>query len=549
MKDIMLDYYLITSKNYFIVNYTMKKIAILLILFFLFTLSVSCVLAQTNMNDLESCFAYYDYGKIHANLAAEKNSYTQGEIVKIQGTIVNSNKFPLVGVVLYAHLKRENKTATFSQNGHYLVDRLTLTDNLNFLPGETKAVNVKFPIPPNYSNGQYQLHYFLFSKYGFHYGGRPFLEEDTAGYSNFEIINTQEPNIYFDINSLKINNTPHNIREQISEYNQEPLTFDVPLTNKTATDTVVSISIYSFEDTFETNKIDSEEKKISAGSSNIKYTFIPKDPGAYVILFQTNSPIRSLLKYRFAVKGNQADELRMNDLGITNFPPNKNKDRAYVCFHSPTPNNTPETKVTLFLLDGKKQPLDSKIVIQSFPGDVQAISLPLTKLTDLTDFWLKVEFVQTTNPQKSKIVEIHYDQKTFKDSVTSVDVSYDNGNLILQPANVLGKAVDKGYIESVRIKDSQGKVVQEAYNLTSAQKLLSVKKLPEGAYTAEVKSGRIKKELAFNISDKETKPLSVTPQPVTKKPNLFIYIIIIVVITTIGVITYLWWRKKQHEVS
>lgn len=512
--------------------------------------ATSCTFAQTNNSELESCFAYYDYGKIHTSLATEKNSYTRGEIVKIQGTIVNSNKFPLTGVVLYAHLKRVNETATFNQNGHYLVDRLTLTYGLNFLPGETKAINVKFPIPPNYPNGKYQIHYFLFSKNGFHYGGRPFLEEDTAGYSDFDIINTQDPNVYFDIGSLKINNAPHNIREQINEYNQEPLTFDVFLINQTSTDIAVSISMYSFEDTFETNKVDNEEKTIRAGSSNLKYTFIPKNPGAYVVLFQTNSPIRSLLKYRFAVKGNLSQELRMNDLGITNYPPKKDKDRAYVCFHSPTPENTPETKVSLFLLDRGKKILDSKIISGAFTGEVNAISLPLGKLTDPTDFWLKAEFVQTANPQKSKIVEIHYSQNTFKNSVTSVNVSYDNGNLILQPANVLGKTVDKGYIESVRIKDASGKVVQEAYNLTSAQKLLSVKKLPEGAYTAEVKSGSIKKELAFNISDQETKSPSVTPQPVTKRSNLFIYIIIIVVITIIiGVISYFWWRKKQHEVS
>jgi hypothetical protein len=130
----------------------MKKIFFgCLISLFLFVTVANGVLAQTESSQLESCFAYYDYGKIQTNLATEKNSYSRGEIVKIRGTIINNNNFPLVNLVLYAHLKRVNNTTSFNQNGHYLVDRLTLLENLNFLPGETKAINVNFPIPPNLS--------------------------------------------------------------------------------------------------------------------------------------------------------------------------------------------------------------------------------------------------------------------------------------------------------------------------------------------------------------------------------------------------------------
>jgi hypothetical protein len=521
----------------------MKKIFFgCLISLFLFVTVANGVLAQTESSQLESCFAYYDYGKIQTNLATEKNSYSRGEIVKIRGTIINNNNFPLVNLVLYAHLKRVNNTTSFNQNGHYLVDRLTLLENLNFLPGETKAINVNFPIPPTYPNGKYQLHYFLFSKNGFHYGGRPFLEEDTAGYSSFEVINNQEPTAYFDIGSLKVNNISHNIREQIYEYNQEPLTFNVVLINQTSSDTPVFISIYSFEDTFETGKIASEQKTIKAGSSNIKYDFIPKDPGAYVVLFQTNSPLRSILKYRFAVSGNQSTELRMNDLGISNYPADKNKDRAYVCFHSPTPQNTPDTKVTLSILDSGKKLLDQKIIQQQFSGDVLAISLPFLKLTDLTDFWIKAEFIQPANPKKSQTVEIYYDKNTFKESISSLNIAYDNGNLNLQPANVLGNSVNQGYIESIRVKNADGKVVQEAYNLISAPKQFSLNKLSVGSYTAEVKSGLIKKEISFNVP-------SITPPSPKKQSNFFIYIIIVVIVVIIGVSIYVFWQRKKQPLK
>jgi hypothetical protein len=512
---------------------------------------LSYISAQTTQTDLESCFTYYDYGKIHTNLATEKNSYSRGETVKIQGTIVNSNKIPLVDVVLYAHIKRINETATFNQNGHYLIDRLTLAHNLNFLPGETKGISANFLIPPTYPNGKYQIHYFIFSKNGFHYGGRPFLEEDVAGFSTFEIINNQDPTVFFDINSLKVNNVTHNIREQIYEYNQEPLTFEASLNNQTSSAVPVSIRVYSFEDTFETHKVTGEERTIPAGSSNIKYIFTPKDPGAYVMLFQANSPLKSILKYRFAISGSQSTELRMNDLGITNYLPNNNKDRAYVCFHSPTPNKTLDTKVTLFLLDEKKQLLDSKTITQSFTGDVMALSLPLTKLINPNNFWIKAEIVQPTNPSKSRTVEIHYDENTFKDSVTSVDGSYSNGNLVVKTNNNLGGSVDKGYIESVRIKDAQDKLVQEAYNLTSTQKILSLAKLPAGQYTAEVISGTIKKQITFSVSSPTVVEISApktSPAPVRKQQNILLVMIVsIIIIGIVGFAGYYFWQKKKKN--
>lgn len=519
---------------------------------FIFLVFPSWVLAQAP-SELESCFTYYDYGKIQVHLTTEKTSYQQGETVKLQGAIVNSNTFPLTNVNLYAHLKRVNDTGTFVQNGHFLVDRLTLAENLNFLPGETKWMSVSLPILPTYPNGKYELQYFLFSKYGFHYGGRPFLEEDTAGYSTFQLEGGLEPNVYFDLNSLRVANQPHNIRELTTYFEEGNLPFEVYLIDSRETKTPITATIrwYSFEDTFEENLVESKQVILQAGEKVFKVVFTPPEPGAYVMLLEIDSPIRSLFRYRFAAKGETSSQLRMNDLGVTNFPP-KDSDRIYVCFHSPMFNLTPQTQITLALLDNSKQLIDQKEVTGVFSGEVSAISLPVDKLTTPTDFWLKAKFTQPKDSKKGREVEVHYNCDLFDSSMKFFTIAYDktkSNNLLFQAENGCGgKVRTGGYIESLRIsQDSQ--VKQEFYNLTAVSESLPLEGLSPGNYQAEVKSGGITRVLDFTISSSVISPfLAPSLPPEVKKPTTSPWhFILVIVLLVVIIFLYLWWRRRKKQ--
>ena len=75
-------------------------ISLFLSLFFFFLSQP--VSAQNTVPSLESCFQYYDYGNIRAQLSPEKSSYSPGEPVKIWGSIVNNNTFPVVDTVCHS---------------------------------------------------------------------------------------------------------------------------------------------------------------------------------------------------------------------------------------------------------------------------------------------------------------------------------------------------------------------------------------------------------------------------------------------------------------
>lgn len=108
------------------------------------------VYAQLTDNEiaagLESCFQYYDYGKVGVNLATEKSQYKKGETVKIIGTVVNQNTFPLMDVIIYAQLRRMNLSGDVVNEGHYLLERKEITPAMNLLPDETRFITASFPI-------------------------------------------------------------------------------------------------------------------------------------------------------------------------------------------------------------------------------------------------------------------------------------------------------------------------------------------------------------------------------------------------------------------
>jgi len=450
--------------------------------------------------DLESCFVYYDYGNIRPHLATDKTSYQPGDKGRVIGTVVNENKFPVVDVTLFAHLKRVNDTS-FDQNGHYPVDRLTLAQNLNFLPGETKGVDLTFPILPNYPNGKYQIAFFLLSSQGFHYTGRPFLEEDNAGTINFEISGGNQPEIYFDINSLRVNGSVHTIRELIKEYPAGPVNLSVNLVDnrETKTDLVVKVKFYSFDDSIEKNLVSEEGITHAAGTLTYRTQFDPPAPGAYVAIFEISEPVKTLLKYRFASIGDKSKELQMNDLGITNYPAGQD-DRAFVCFHSPTRNNTPLTNVSLSLLDNDRQVVDQKNINGEFTGEIKAISLPLNQLSNKADFWIKALFTSEESGQNQE-VEIHYDCNSFADSPVDLNINYSN-DLDISATNTCGQLVREGtYIESIKVTQN-GQVTKELYNIKTSKNKLALSQLPPGNYSVTVKSGKFTKTLDFKVDEK-----------------------------------------------
>ena len=554
------------------------NIFIILISFFLmlasFILPPSLVNAQNLSADTEACSKYYDYGKVKVNLTSDKNNYVLQKTIKLKGTIVNNNKFPITDIILYSLIRRKNKdNASFAKNGHYLIDRIKLKENLNFLPYETKYIEVDIPINPNYPNGEYIFQHFILSKEGFHYSGRSFLEEDVAGYTNLIIDNNKDAQVYFDINNLKINGKEKDIREFMNITDNSNYSIEIPIIDSRTqkTNLQVNVKYYYFEADIESLVEKVQGTIITPEDQVLKSQFtIPADlSAAYVFTAEINSPTKSIIKFRILKSGDMTRALNMNDIGISEFPIN-NSSRAYVCFYSPGNANSPETNVKLNLLNKNREIVDNTSIKRFFPGQVLAISLPTDKLDTKDNFFVQAEFNDTKNSLK---VEKHFENNTFASSVSDININYDPqqaNKLFVEPINLNGDKILKGgYIESIIIKNSTGNTVQEKYTITSFDKPLQLGNLLKGKYTVYAKSGNIQKSKDFvlykDIQDSEADGYfkkegikksqytpSISPTVKTqdpKKPQAKSYIIIIVTIIILlaGFVGYIIWKNKKNK--
>lgn len=456
---------------------------------------------------LDDCFDYYDYAKVKVFLNSTKSSpYNSGETVKFIGQIENNNKFPIVNGNLFAHLKRVNENQkSFHDNGHYLIKKFNLSQNLNLLPGESKNFEFELPLEENLLTGKYQINYFVFTPDGFHYSGRPFLEEDVAGYSNFEIINPNNNQLfYFDIDNLMVNQNLQPIKKDpFNIFKDETLNFSIPLINSNNfNDFNVVARLYKFEDTFDELLI--EEKKLALNNNVAETSFSFDKNGAYVVEFAIEEPIPTIAKFRFTVESDNLENdlsLRVNDLNVSSYPLDGSK--AYVCFHSPLgSSNTNETQLSLQILDENKNLVDETKVKDEFPPEVLALALNTNKIPNKQNFYLRAQIDDLTNPKNSYERIVHFDATKFDNAIAKFSLSIDSNNLSLRAFNVLNEEITETLVNQFLVYQNETNTIyEEKYRIKKLPYNFSIKSLKPGNYQAKAVAGNKVQVFDFSIDD------------------------------------------------
>ena len=490
--------------------------------------------ASADEAELESCFKYYDYGKVKVDLSSDKANYKRGENAEVIGTVRNLNSFPVRNAILYAQLKRINQNEDFSQNGHYLTDRITFIKNFNLSPSEDKQIKLNLAISEGYPGGDYQLQYFVFSDAGFNYAGRNFLEEDNAGTTNFSIDNPERSLIYFDPNSIHVNGERHSIRETLSILPMQETSISVDLAGANDADEYkAEYYIFDFDDALPGNLVERGEQVLSSDNNfRLNVSFNPVASGAYVFQAITRKPVKTMIKYRFVIQGDDPVYLRMNDLGITNYPPSV-EDRAFMCFHAAGDSESAEYNVRLSVLNNEDKIVEQKSVSGKFDANVWAISVPFVNLADPGRFKIRGEIVSDALPAKDRFVEITYTCSDFGDSVKDLNLVFNRrgqNTITVEGRNGCGEVGRVGgTVDSVRVLRN-GILIKEDYNSELSNGTYNLGDLPEGEYSVEVKRADQVKVLSIAVPN--------------KRKAYFYKILPVLILTVSGIFIFITRRRK-----
>jgi hypothetical protein len=127
---------------------------------------------------------------------------------------------------------------------------------------------------------------------------------------------------------------------------------------------------------------------------------------------------------------------------------------------------------------------------------------------------------------------------------------------VINLTNGLGKAIaDGGFIESIRLKNEMGTIIQDVYNLKISSNKYQLTALLPGKYQAEVRTNNLKKSITFTVekavsgqkSKLNTAMPTVKPSIATKNStSLIFYLIgIIVFVIILAIIIYQYLLKPK----
>lgn len=518
--------------------------------FFLFFCFSLLFLQNIQASNLEDCFNYYDYGKVKVFLTAKKPNYQAGETAEFIGQIDNDNKFPIADGILYAHLKRINQDKQSAvNNGHFLIEKLTLAEDLNLLPRESKNFTFQLPLDKNLMSGEYKLSYFIFTNNQFYYSGRAFLEGDVAGYSQFNVKNDSAEEFYFDINEFKVDGKAQAIKKNpFNIFNKTKLNFEVPLINNYSEGEIqATASLFSFDDSFDELLLEQKLLDIKNNVAVAQFDFTKN--GAYVVQFEIKKPVATILKFRFSVESELLSSdltLRLADLNIDSYP--LDNSRAYVCFHSPLGEiDSNRTSLKLQILDENKKILSETVAVDEFSADVLALALDVSKITNKNNFYLKAEVNDLENQQKSYENLVHFSADDFSNSIAKISISRDDSILNLKTFNVAGKEIQESLINEFIVYNKNTKeIVDEQYRIKIFPYQFNLSHLKPGLYQAKAVSGSVTEVFDFEIENK----LNFENEENKQTSNFSIYVtILLILFLTLILLVFLRSTKNVKKES
>jgi hypothetical protein len=154
-----------------------------------------------------SCFDYYKFGSVTADLTLPTGSVVSGTSATFNGTVKNTNPYPIVDGTLYVKIFRERGSGK-DVNGPDVVDQFVVRDGIN-LPGKGELpFAFSWRVPAYAKGGNYRAATYFTTSKKFNLLGLSFTD-DVVGNALPFTVSSEQPNlVQFDKDNVTINAAP-----------------------------------------------------------------------------------------------------------------------------------------------------------------------------------------------------------------------------------------------------------------------------------------------------------------------------------------------------
>jgi hypothetical protein len=343
---------------------------------------------------LQSCFDYYRFGSVPVVLSTETVRLAQGSDLRITGKVINQNDYSVDDITVYGKVYYK-KNFDKSSYGPDIIEMMPLVEDISLMPGEEKTFTYTWPIPSKLEPGNYQIASFVVSHDRFNMAGLSFTSDVVGNLLNFSVVGENLGSVRFDNTKTILNDVPFHGAifppKSDSPVDGVPLTATITNTSARAVSGKVNWKVYSWDNMRSENLISESSTPFTLGATSSSTVNLRITDSAHSVYYVVGELIpdgaktsTSILQVRYVQTGDEAPTLpRIGFLGVTNYPAEKDKTKAFVCVHSSGARAVKGGKVVLSVVP--LDPIDKLLNPAGFgkttfsgdiPGAMSAVSLP-----------------------------------------------------------------------------------------------------------------------------------------------------------------------------
>lgn len=384
----------------------MKKISFAILLIATFLLN-SSVQAQTEPVDphLISCFDYYKFGSVQVPVTASVGTAAAGTSITFNGSIDNTNTYPVVDGRVVARIFKINEGGLKSINGPDVVDNFVVKDNISIAASSSIPLNFDWKIPQFAESGTYKVALFFVSGEKFNLLGLTFTDDIIGNSASFSVVNEENTagSVRFVKSEVYTLGQDYFFAAFPPHYEKEmdvPVTAQIKNTTKENEDVTVTWKVYSWDAQQEANLLETETEVVNVPAGGVaSTTHIVKNTDAsvyYAVAEFTYKDAKSIIAPRFVRDG--VDSLRINFPAVDSYPLKKGQEtQLFSCLHATNEEVVADgtAKLVLTLKDLSGNVIHSYTYSGSVTADMMGVKDDFIPEKDYKDFTLTAELYKS----------------------------------------------------------------------------------------------------------------------------------------------------------
>jgi len=327
-----------------------------------------------------SCFDYYTFGSVQANLTAPVTSAVSGTAITFSGTIKNNNPYPIVDGSLYVKVFKSRGSQN-DGNGPDVVDQFVAMGDITIPANGSIPASFAWNVPSYAQSGDYQLATFFTTSRKFNLLGLSFTDDVVGNTVPFRVSGEQKTGVMFSKSGATVGGQSYFFAAfppRVSATDSAKVTATIKNTTNQSQQVTVSWTVYQWDAMLRKNAVQEESHTVTVpagGSVPASVTVTDKNYPVYLAVGTlTWKDTKSIVGIRFV--RDSVDRTRINFPGVMSFPLVKGQQTTlFSCLHnSGSSTVVPNGRLELSLLDTAGNPIHEYVYTGGVTGAMMGVA-------------------------------------------------------------------------------------------------------------------------------------------------------------------------------